>query len=37
MNQSFWTNWPTQDNAYINGAFWHYTFQLILNNLKPVS
>jgi peptide/nickel transport system substrate-binding protein len=35
MNQTYWTNWPTQDNPYVNGAFWHYTFQLVLNNLKP--
>jgi len=36
MNQTYWKNWPTQDNPYVNGAFWHYTFQLVLNNLKPV-
>jgi peptide/nickel transport system substrate-binding protein len=35
MNTNFWTGWPTKDNAYTNGAFWHLTFQLILNNLKP--
>jgi peptide/nickel transport system substrate-binding protein len=34
MNTTYWTNYPTQDNPYINGAFWHLTFQLILNNLK---
>lgn len=34
MNQTYWTGWPTQDNAYVNGAFWHLTFQLILNELK---
>lgn len=33
-NQTYWTNWPTKDNAYVNGAFWHLTFQLVLNNLK---
>jgi len=26
---------PTKDNAYVNGAFWHLTFQLILNQLQP--
>ncbi len=36
MNQTYWTNWPTEQNAYVNGAFWHLTFQLILNNLQPV-
>jgi peptide/nickel transport system substrate-binding protein len=35
MNQTYWTNWPTQDNPYVNGAFWHLTFMLILWNLQP--
>ena len=35
MNTTYWTGWPTKDNAYVNGAFWHLTFQLILNNLTP--
>jgi peptide/nickel transport system substrate-binding protein len=35
MNTTYWTNWPTEQNMYVNGAFWHLTFQLILNNLKP--
>ena len=34
MNTTYWTNWPTHDNPYVNGAFWHGTFQLVLNNLK---
>jgi peptide/nickel transport system substrate-binding protein len=34
-NQTYWKNWPTKDNAYVNGAFWHLTFQLVLNNLQP--
>jgi peptide/nickel transport system substrate-binding protein len=34
MNQTYWTGWPTKENAYVNGAFWHLTFQLVLNNLK---
>jgi peptide/nickel transport system substrate-binding protein len=37
MNTTYWKNWPTADNAYINGAFWHLTWQLVLNNLDPVS
>ncbi len=36
MNTTYWTNWPTQDNPYLNGAFWHWTFPLILLNLKAV-
>jgi peptide/nickel transport system substrate-binding protein len=35
MNTTYWTNWPTQDNAYVNGAVWHLTFPLILQNLQP--
>jgi ABC-type transport system substrate-binding protein len=35
-NQTYWTNWPTQDNPYVNGAFWHWTFPLIILALKPV-
>jgi peptide/nickel transport system substrate-binding protein len=34
-NTTNWTGWPSKDNAYVNGAFWHLTFQLILNELKP--
>ena len=36
MNTTYWTGWPTKDNPYINGAFWHLTHQLVLNNLEPV-
>ncbi|MCD6519263.1 MAG: hypothetical protein J7M05_05000 [Anaerolineae bacterium] len=35
MNTTYWTNWPTEDNPYINGAFWHLTFPLILWHIKP--
>jgi peptide/nickel transport system substrate-binding protein len=34
MNTTYWTGWPTADNSYVNGAFWHLTFQLILNELQ---
>ena len=34
-NNNYWSGWPTKDNAYVNGAFWHLTFQLILNQLQP--
>jgi peptide/nickel transport system substrate-binding protein len=36
-NQTYWVNWPTQDNSYVNGAFWHQTFPLILHKLKRVT
>ncbi len=35
MNQTYWTGWPTEEDPYVNGAFWHLTFQLILNELDP--
>jgi peptide/nickel transport system substrate-binding protein len=34
-NNNLWTGWPTKENPFVNGAFWHLTFQLILNELKP--
>jgi peptide/nickel transport system substrate-binding protein len=36
-NNNYWKGWPNKDNAYVNGAFWHLTFQLILNELQPAS
>jgi ABC-type transport system substrate-binding protein len=33
-NQTYWTNYPTQDNPYLNGAFWHWTFPLMALALK---
>jgi peptide/nickel transport system substrate-binding protein len=36
MNTTYWKNWPTEDNRYINGASWHLTFPLVLWNLQPV-
>lgn len=35
-NETYWTNWPTEDNAYVNGASWHLTFEMVLWNLKAV-
>lgn len=37
MNTTYWTNWPTADNAYVNGASWHLTHAMVLWNLKPAS
>ncbi|MBX3012059.1 MAG: twin-arginine translocation signal domain-containing protein [Caldilineaceae bacterium] len=36
-NQTYWTGWPTQDDPYVNGAFWHLTFPLVLQHLKPAA
>ena len=35
MNTTYWKNWPTAENHYINGASWHLTFPLVLWNLQP--
>jgi peptide/nickel transport system substrate-binding protein len=35
MNTTYWTNWPTEDNPYVNGAFWHQTFPLMLHEMEP--
>ena len=37
MNQFRWNNWPTADNAYINGASWHLTFNMVLWNVKQTT
>jgi peptide/nickel transport system substrate-binding protein len=35
MNTTYWKNWPTAENHYINGASWHLTFPMVLWNLQP--
>ena len=35
MNQTYWKNWQTKQNAYGNGSFGHLTVQLIINGLQP--
>jgi len=35
-NETYWTNWPTAANPYINSAYWHTSFLLVLLGLKPV-
>jgi peptide/nickel transport system substrate-binding protein len=35
MNTTYWTGWPTADKPYVNGAWWHLTYQLVLNELEP--
>jgi peptide/nickel transport system substrate-binding protein len=37
MNTTYWQNWPTAENPYVNGAFWHLTFPLILYKLEPTT
>ena len=35
FNTTYWTNWPTEQNPYVNGAHWHLTFAMVLWNLQP--
>lgn len=35
MNTTYWSNWPTAENSYVNGAFWHLTFPLMLHRMQP--
>jgi peptide/nickel transport system substrate-binding protein len=34
-NETYWTNWPSLENPYINTAYWHNTFLLLLLGLEP--
>jgi len=33
-NTTYWDNWPTVDNPYMNSALWHQTGFVVINNLK---
>ncbi len=35
-NETYWTNWPSEKNPYINSAYWHRVWLLVLLNLEPV-
>ncbi len=34
-NETYWKNWPTAQNPYINSAYWHNTWLLVLLGLEP--
>ena len=36
-NTTHWANWPTAENPYVNGAFWHQTFPLMLHQIKKAT
>lgn len=36
-NETYWTNWPVEGNAYVNGASWHLTHLMVLWNLKATN
>jgi len=33
-NTTYWKDWPTEANPYVNGAHWHLTFAMVLWNLQ---
>ena len=35
-NQTYWRNWPSEYSPYINSAYWHRVWLLVLLNLQPV-
>jgi len=35
-NETYWTNWPNENDPYINSAYWHRTWLLVLLGLTPV-
>jgi len=35
-NETYWTNWPSEENPYINSAYWSRTWLLVLLNLEAV-
>ena len=35
-NETYWKNWPTAKKPYINSAYWHNTWLLVLLGLEPV-
>jgi len=37
MNTTYWTNWPSAENEYMNEAFWHRTFLAVLTQLQPAA
>jgi peptide/nickel transport system substrate-binding protein len=34
-NEMYWTNWPSEKNPYMNSAYWHRGWLLVLLNLRP--
>jgi peptide/nickel transport system substrate-binding protein len=35
MNTTYWTNWPTAENPYVNPAHWHLTWPYVMHMLQP--
>ena len=34
-NQTYWTNWPSADDPYMNSAFWVRSFLIVLLGFEP--
>ncbi len=34
-NETYWTHWPSATDPYINSAYWHRTWLLVLLGLEP--
>ena len=34
VNTTYWSNWPTASNPYMNSALWHQTMFIVVNGLK---
>ena len=34
-NTTYWTNWPSESNPYINTGYWHRTSPMFINNIQP--
>ncbi len=35
FNTTYWTNWPTAENNYVNPQSWWNTTALIIHNIEP--
>lgn len=35
MNTTYWSNWPTAENPYVNPAHWHLTWPYVVHQLQP--
>jgi peptide/nickel transport system substrate-binding protein len=35
MNSTYWDNFPSAENPYINSAYWHRTAPLWVNEITP--
>ena len=34
-NQTYWKNWPSAENPYMNSAYWVRSFLIVLLGLEP--